>query len=250
MPEEVRRLLQSHKFLELALADHGARLSPRDAENLRSERDRMFLKLVIHKSDNPRVTLAQLNFLQSALAEQPADRTQAALLRQACADVSARLAAQAEAEKKRSAALLKSAQIVDPAFREPTAIGPAQFAVLDCMVDRAAILDRDYRYVFTNAANADFYGVPQQDFVSRPIATVIGTPCFEALAKPHYDTSFAGKSHSIIVAHDSRRGFIHYSISYDPIRDRSGAVTSALVVARDVTSLGIETPLVWPRATA
>ncbi len=220
MPDKLRRLLQSHEFLDRALKEYGAAMAAADAENLRADRARVFNELVEHTSADPRVTIAQISFLMAGLAALSANSAEAQRLRAACTHHVERLAG--------------------------PALSQEQYGLLDSMTDRVGIYDRNYRYVFTNKANAAFHGRRQSEFIGLPSWTVVGQECFETVTRPKLDACFAGRSVTFVAGESDGAASTIYSVRYDPIRDRSGGVTSALVVARDVTSLAVRSEMDWP----
>jgi len=68
MPDNLRRLLKSHDFLENALTTYGKSMTAMDAVRLQQEKDHVFLELLAHASTDPRITLAQINFFVATLA--------------------------------------------------------------------------------------------------------------------------------------------------------------------------------------
>ena len=76
---------------------------------------------------------------------------------------------------------------------------------------------------------------------------VIGEHCFQTLAKPIYDKCLSGEASTNIVAYDPGPNQKLYSISYDPVRDAAGDVVAAMLIARDVTALGVTPTRFWPR---
>ncbi|MBS0244155.1 MAG: hypothetical protein JSS20_18440, partial [Proteobacteria bacterium] len=60
---KLERLLQTFRFLSDAYAEYGETFDEEAVARLQQERDRAFLELLLHSSDDARVTLVQLRFL-------------------------------------------------------------------------------------------------------------------------------------------------------------------------------------------
>jgi PAS domain S-box-containing protein len=246
MPDDLHRLLKTYDFLQSALDTHGPTMRPSDKERLRLERDALFLDLISHQSSNPRVTAAQIAMFASTLAAMAAGPGDAELLRKACTDATDRLVRQIEQQTKELKLGALARTCPTPGKLGSPQPGEQTTRIFDSMADRIAVFDRDYRYIFTNKSNADFHGRDAGSFVQQPSWSVVGAKCFEELAKHNIDSCFAGRSTSHVARHDAKgRSFI-YLISCDPLTDAAGRVTSALLMARDVSHLAIEPSVVWP----
>ena len=232
MPDELRRMLTSYEFLDRALGEHGAALPAADADKLRSERDEVFLDLLRYSSADPRITLAQIDLLLASLTELASEPGRARMLSKACRTTAARLASQIQRQTARGPA---------------PGISPQEAALLDSLPDRASLYDRDYRFIFTNRANAAFHGIAAADFVGRPCWSIVGARCFEELAKPSIDACIAGRPVSMVATHRAGGRLLTYAVTLDPVRNDAGNVVSTLIVARDVSGLSVDTPkVVWP----
>lgn len=235
-PVELLRLLKSHEFLQRSLSDHGAGLSPRDAETLQTRLDRAFLDILTFSSDDPRVTVAQARFLLTTLAGLAGESEQNESLKEICQHHLARLEAQI-------AGLTLAPTPPKPA---PATLASLEFRYLDSLSDRVAILDRNYRYVFTNKANGELHRLHPAAFVGRPNWDLVGDHFFEHNNKQLFDACLAGRSQSCIAAHPKGDPSTIYSASFQPIRGAGGEIDSFIVICRDVSHLRVPAELISP----
>lgn len=66
--------------------------------------------------------------------------------------------------------------------------------VLDSLPERVAVVDLDYRYIYTNERNAAFHGEASSSFIGRHIVDVVGQERFENRVKAKLDACFSGAS--------------------------------------------------------
>lgn len=223
MSDQLRRLLKSHEFYSRAIRDYANVLGHDHLEGLKVERDRVFDELVGYASHHPQVTIAQLKFLFRSLEDLAGDKKLAERLREACITTAERLTNPVSSD---AAAATTKVSISDP--------GP----ILSHLTDRAGLCDADGRYLYANEANAAFHRRTPADFAGRRVASVIGRHRYDELTKPAIEACFEGRSISFPVGYRSRNGVVVFSISADPMRDRSGAVVAMICIARDITGQG------------
>lgn len=230
MTRELLRLLKSHEFLKRALDEHEAKLSHGDATGLKGRIDRVFLDILVHASDDPRVTLTQVRFLLSNLVVQAGETEMSVVLREICERHMDRFEDQISAL---------------------SAAAPTQsmeFRYLDSLSDRVAVIDAEYRYVFTNRANAEFHGKAASNFVGCPNWRIVGESYFERYNKARFDNCLAGQSSSFFATHPVGGPTKIFSSKCEPVRNPDGSVSACLVTARDVTGLPIPAELIEPRS--
>jgi hypothetical protein len=246
MLDELRRLLQSYDFLHRALEDHGDTLCSLAADKIRLERDRLFVELVNYNSSEPQVTLAQIRFFLAGLADLASDPEQAEILRQACLSAAERLAGDIVQQDQVCQSFVPLPAIRPPVPTVKPYLSLQDVWLLNSTSDRTSIIGRDYRYLFTNKANAAFHKMPAADFVGRPSHTIVGDKCFRDLTKPSLDECFAGHALAFAVSHRAGKKMITYASSVEPIRDAGGDVVAALISAKDVTRYAVRADRVWP----
>ncbi|MCA1440691.1 PAS domain-containing protein [Ensifer sp. IC4062] len=66
-------------------------------------------------------------------------------------------------------------------------------AILDCLPDRIAVITPDYRYLYTNPANASHLESRPMDLIGRHIVEFIGLQRFEQRVKAYLDRCFGGE---------------------------------------------------------
>lgn len=66
--------------------------------------------------------------------------------------------------------------------------------ILDSMSDRVAVITRDYRYLYSNAANSRFLDTNPIELMGRHLSEFIGSEWFESCVKSKLDACFAGES--------------------------------------------------------
>ena len=66
--------------------------------------------------------------------------------------------------------------------------------ILDSLPDRVAVITRDYRYLYSNAANSEFLGAKPIELVGRHLSEFIGPERFENSLKSKLDACFAGET--------------------------------------------------------
>jgi PAS domain-containing protein len=95
-------------------------------------------------------------------------------------------------------------------------------AILEALPDRVAVLTKDYRYLYANAASAAFAGKKPMEMIGRHIKEFIGEKRFSERMKT--DCSDDGFSKSSI----------RFRLS--PLRDSSGYIIGALILSQDAGS--------------
>ena len=67
-----------------------------------------------------------------------------------------------------------------------------QELVLDSIPERVAVIGLDYRYIYCNRRNAEFYNKQPSDFIGKHMLDVIDQKRFQTRAKPRIDQCFGG----------------------------------------------------------
>ncbi|MFK0163234.1 PAS domain-containing protein [Rhizobium sp. NPDC090279] len=65
--------------------------------------------------------------------------------------------------------------------------------ILDSLPDRVAVVTRDYRYLYSNAANSEFLKSKPMELVGRHISEFVGSEYFESNLKAKLDACFTGE---------------------------------------------------------
>lgn len=233
MTNRLQRLLKSYEFLTVALAEHGERLGTVAANRLAQERDGTFFDILTFVTSDVRVSVAQLGFILSNLDRLATDPKLVPSVQAACAGHLKEIAAWVQ--QRHAPPPPPSHGIRLPKTR--AAVQASDFSGLDLLPDRAGVLDRSYRYVFSNAANARFHGRPPHDFIGRLNPDVVGASYFERFSRARIDRVLAGDHDSFVASHPLRDRSHLYSVTLSPVRDKGHAVVGVLIVARDVSHL-------------
>lgn len=106
--------------------------------------------------------------------------------------------------------------------------------VLDCLPERVAVITRDYRYLYSNAANNDYLQVNSIDLLGRHLGEVIGYDRFEQRAKQKLDACFAGEAVDYVY-HSYLPNDLGKSVRcrMTPLRAGKGEIIGALLMLQD-----------------
>ncbi|CAN7314814.1 PAS domain-containing protein [Rhizobium rhizogenes] len=78
-----------------------------------------------------------------------------------------------------------------PGFDEDNVLNDV---ILDSLPDRVAVITRDYRYLYSNAANSESLKSKPIELVGRHLAEFIGSECFESSFRSKLDACLAGET--------------------------------------------------------
>ncbi|NLS15673.1 PAS domain-containing protein [Rhizobium sp. P40RR-XXII] len=109
--------------------------------------------------------------------------------------------------------------------------------ILDSLPNRVAVITRDYRYLYSNAANSEFLKSKPMDLVGRHISEFVGSDYFESNVKAKLDTCFAGEQVECLYPADRQVELgkvLHCTIT--PLRAKS-EVIGALVVMHEIIAV-------------
>jgi PAS domain-containing protein len=106
--------------------------------------------------------------------------------------------------------------------------------VLDSLPERVAVITRDYRYLYSNAANNDYLHVNSIDLLGHHIKEVIGQDRFEERAKHKLDACFAGENIDYVY-HSYLPNDLGKSVRcrMTPLRAGKGEIIGALLMLQD-----------------
>jgi PAS domain-containing protein len=232
--------LQTYRLIDSAIERNRYHLLAEQRRELEIERERVLLDILSHDGTDARVAVAQLEFIVMGLEQLAGDTIDSARLVEACQLILRRLAPE-------SASTVRAAQLPGPgerpawhlsAFRNGT-LDASDRRFLDSLSDRVGLLDLEYRYLYTNAANARHHGKDAADFVGRTSASMVGDGLFRNHTKPMFDAAFAGRSTSVVVAQHAGADARIYSTQFDPVIGPNGRCMAVLAVARDITAPGV-----------
>ena len=238
MPANLRRLLSSHDFFTQAINDRTASMGEDHLKSLKLERDRIFERIITYASNHPEITIAQVNYLLSELVELSADRHQAMRLEGACRDAMSRLAEPRLAGRHRRMHLETTIGLP---------LSDWERCILDSLTDRAAIVDREFRYLYCNKSNAAFQGYAQTDLIGRNAREILGEHRFETVSRAIMEECFTGRSVTRTITYRAGQRTITFSTKCEPLFE-NGAVVGGICIARDVTTLAVKPDVVYRSA--
>jgi PAS domain-containing protein len=223
---ELRRLLDSYRFADAAIRKHSAAMLPADRGMLEAERAEAFSSLLETSSGEPAVAILQLRALVRCLANSGLDR-----------QLSARLLAMAERHiealgRDFGNALQPARPSLLPTVDSKGWLSDAELRALDNDVNRMAIIGSDYRYLYSNPANAAFHGGMPTSLVGKPLWDTTSQEFFETVSKPVFDRCFAGHPAAFVSSHPGRDASQVFSAHLSPILDKQGKPIAALGTMR------------------
>ena len=109
-------------------------------------------------------------------------------------------------------------------------------SALEQVSDRVSIVDKDYRFLFANAAVLRSYRMNKEDILGRHIADLIGQEQFYRVSKADLDRCFTGGTVRTERAQRNAAGKLcHLDVRVEPFRMSDGTIIGAIAVMRDVT---------------
>lgn len=102
----------------------------------------------------------------------------------------------------------------------------------ECM----AVIGSDFRYLWSNPANAASWGLTHEEIIGRDLVSVIGERHFAELAREKLSACFGGETLQYEYEHIDPTGKrIFYEVRLQPFREADGKIKGAVVSKRDVT---------------
>jgi PAS domain-containing protein len=222
-------LLDTYNFAENAIEQHADSMPSSGLEGLLADRDAAFQKLLFHSSDNVHVTIAQLQLMIRFLgSDARKDPKFVRLIVTKCMNRVDHLA-------RTTATITAAESPTRPALAsdlQATHLDAEYLQSFNNSSDRIVVIDRDYKYLFSNQANAAFHQQQPKWFTGRPLWDTTNTHFFETVNKPIFDKCFAGHGVAFVAAHPGRDVSNNFSCQVDPIKDAKGEVVAGLAIAR------------------
>ncbi|MDM9644398.1 PAS domain-containing protein [Rhizobium sp. S163] len=106
-------------------------------------------------------------------------------------------------------------------------------AILESLPDRVAVVTKDYRYLYANAASAAYAKRKPFEMVGRHIKEVLGEARFVDCIKGMLDTCFAGGTCDQTYERPEENAVHRTRYRMSPLRDSSGYIIGALIVSQD-----------------
>lgn len=229
---KLNRLIKTYAFLTDCLNTDHYRMSPAFAKDVERRICETLRAIVSLEPSDAGEAVAQTRVVIGELSRTDSDRELADYLKSVCGDHLARF----------------EVQVAVPAPASLSSLVPNDWSCFDLMTERVGVLDRQYRYLFTNKANADFHRVDAGVFLGVPNYAVVGDDYFR-IHKSRFDACLAGQRLTTYSGHplaDQERVF---SNTLAPAYDTEGRVVAAIVTSREVPRASVPPGLILPTPT-
>ncbi|MGE0700998.1 MAG: PAS domain-containing protein [Hyphomicrobiaceae bacterium] len=215
--------LNRYRFADTAIRKHFEAMLPTDRAMLEAERAEAFSRLLETTSGEPAIAVVQLRALVHCLANSGLDR-----------ELTTRLVTMAERHlDELGHALHRRTPPPHPPLDDGNGwLSDAGLRALNADVNRVAIIGSDYRYLYSNPANATFHGAPPTSLVGKPLWETTSAEFFANVSKPVFDRCFAGHHAAFVSHHPGRDVSQVFSAHLSPILDRQGKTIAALGTMR------------------
>ncbi|OLP61485.1 hypothetical protein BJF93_00690 [Xaviernesmea oryzae] len=110
--------------------------------------------------------------------------------------------------------------------------------VLDALPDRVAIITCDYRYLYSNAANARHLGVKPLQLIGRHLVEFVGETLFADRIRGHLDKCFLGETADYVTTREFQGRMIRRRCRMIPFRHAHGSpIVGAVILLQDLSDL-------------
>ncbi len=231
-------LLRSYRFLATAEERYGKAMTSADRAGVQRDLSEAFAMLLTKVSGDREVAAAQLLALVECLAGTSRDTELADYIVAACRSRIADIVASRQTQAA-NAATGAAAFLAINSGMNAERLSAAEINAMNALPDRIAIINKEFRYIFTNHANALFHATKPGAFVGEPIWTKLTDQYFADVTKPAFEACFAGRELSFVSPHPGRDPSQYYACKWMPLRDQEGRVNSVLGVASEIHGLYI-----------
>lgn len=193
---------------------------------LESERAEAFSSLLETASGEPAIAIVQLRALVRSIASSGLDR-----------ELTTTLVDMADRHLEQLSRAFESAPQSPRVPCLPTVasngwLSEAELRALDNDVNRMVIIGSDYRYLYSNPANAVFHGDLPASLVGKPLWETTSQEFFATVSKPVFDRCFAGHPAAFVSPHPGRDPAQVFSAHLSPILNKQGRTIAALGTMR------------------
>ncbi|KQV81841.1 PAS domain-containing protein [Rhizobium sp. Root1220] len=109
-------------------------------------------------------------------------------------------------------------------------------AILESIPDRVAVLTKDYRYLYSNAANSAYLGRKPMDMIGHHLMEFIGEKRFTEVAKAKLDACFSGQQADYEYGRCDGGLARQVRCRMSPLRDSLGYIIGALIILQDTAA--------------
>jgi PAS domain-containing protein len=197
----------------------------------------LFDAIVDYRANSTLEIYMQLQFIGNVIRDEAEDR--AAVVRNAHA-----LSVLVDRYFAGSSSVVPDSLVVLPPMKK--AVEGEQFdrsrmlndTLLDSLPDRVIVVTRDYRYLYSNAANGDYLNTKPIDLIGHHIMEYIGAERFEKRTKAKLDACFAGETVDYVCRRDmAEEGDMALRCRMTPVRDEKGYIFGAMLTLQDVSAV-------------
>ncbi len=106
-------------------------------------------------------------------------------------------------------------------------------AILDSLPDRVGVITRDYRYLYSNQANAQYLRHTTLSMIGCHVVDFIGEESFKTMAQPAFEKCFRGDK--VDYLHRGRRNSSSFTTRcrMSPLRSASNEIIGAVIVLQN-----------------
>ncbi|MCA9836941.1 MAG: PAS domain S-box protein [Trueperaceae bacterium] len=124
---------------------------------------------------------------------------------------------------------------VETKVKEAEKMLKRQASLLDQIEDRISIVDKNYRYIYSNEANLRLHGVSSEELLGSTVAQIVGKDRFERRSRVYIDRALAGEDVSYQHLYTGADGIERiFELSLTPYYE-AGEIKGAIFHSRDLT---------------
>lgn len=226
---ELHRLIARHAFLKREWRLLEDERPTAEADAIKRQLELVREAIVTYRTDRADETIEQLRFLISSVVEGNVRRDEAGVL---------------GALSDHRLDKLKSQ--IAAAERSLTKLAAMNFRYLDSLADRISVIDAEYRYEFTNAANISFHRSSARSFIGRPLWSAIGEDVFEKHMKAKIDAALAGRSITLFSRRIDGDVARLFAVTIDPITGDDSRLGRVIIVGREISNIDVRVDGIVP----
>lgn len=178
----------------------------------------------------------QLQFINSLIRDEADDKGN--VLRRTAA-VSALIDRYLMGDGKQQERPIAEPRIGRPAVNQSPEQPLLNEAILDGLPDRVGVITTDYRYLYTNNANAKYLGRTAFSMVGSHVSEFIGDEGFQLQAKPAFDKCFAGEKVDYVHHGRFASRVFETRCRLTPLRSGNDHIIGAVMVLQPVENASV-----------
>ncbi|PZM13224.1 diguanylate cyclase [Rhizobium tubonense] len=196
----------------------------------------LFTAIIEYRASSALEIYMQLQFVSNIIRDEADDRASVIRNAQALSVLIDRYFAGSSAPASDSLVVLPALK-TDPDAEEFDRGRLLNDTILDSLPDRVVVVTRDYRYLYSNAANGEYRKMKPIELIGRHVKEFIGSEFFEQTAKQKLDACFAGENIDHVFRDDmTETSGMALRCRMTPLRDDKGGIFAALLTLQDVNA--------------